>query len=378
MPSQPERILGDPYTVKSDVWSLGISLVELAIGRFPFSASAEESEDAENSRTLSSLQEHASESSTGTAGRMARDDTLRGDNESKGDEAEMAERRRVAKQQAGRLSSSAESPAVQSDASDQLPSPPMHVVPERKMSAGGHQMSIFDLVQYIVNEPAPRLPDGGRWQFSDMVREFVDATLRKEPVGGESLRRGERRRPTPRELLVSISLFLLVFTMLTRCPRIGHCLADRSESCADQCRAVCSIDSIVSDRVLSCDSATLPVFHLQLCYATARMTWLVCSNVSCQCALRLSEGAGSTANPPRSNAMKLRPEMCSFRAIRVGVGWSVQSNSQAERTQQMQWKTSQKTGDVRIEFTSLLMVVSSCALQLYSLSAAISRLNLSS
>ena len=33
---QPERIQGAQYSVKSDVWSLGISLIELALGRFPF------------------------------------------------------------------------------------------------------------------------------------------------------------------------------------------------------------------------------------------------------------------------------------------------------------------------------------------------------
>ncbi|KAI8342846.1 kinase-like domain-containing protein [Chlamydoabsidia padenii] len=32
----PERIKGSPYSVKSDVWSLGITLMELAMGRFPF------------------------------------------------------------------------------------------------------------------------------------------------------------------------------------------------------------------------------------------------------------------------------------------------------------------------------------------------------
>ncbi|KNE64051.1 STE/STE7/MEK1 protein kinase [Allomyces macrogynus ATCC 38327] len=32
----PERIQGQEYTVRSDVWSLGISLLELAIGRFPY------------------------------------------------------------------------------------------------------------------------------------------------------------------------------------------------------------------------------------------------------------------------------------------------------------------------------------------------------
>ncbi|CCX33994.1 kinase-like domain-containing protein [Pyronema domesticum] len=34
----PERIKGAQYSVKSDVWSLGLSLLELAIGRFPFDA----------------------------------------------------------------------------------------------------------------------------------------------------------------------------------------------------------------------------------------------------------------------------------------------------------------------------------------------------
>ena len=37
----PERIQGSPYTVKSDVWSVGLSLMELAIGKFPFSIEGE-------------------------------------------------------------------------------------------------------------------------------------------------------------------------------------------------------------------------------------------------------------------------------------------------------------------------------------------------
>jgi len=35
----PERIRGQPYTVTSDVWSLGITLMELAMNRFPFDTS---------------------------------------------------------------------------------------------------------------------------------------------------------------------------------------------------------------------------------------------------------------------------------------------------------------------------------------------------
>ena len=43
----PERIQGDKYTVKSDVWSFGLTVMELAIGKFPF-ASDQLGDDAEN------------------------------------------------------------------------------------------------------------------------------------------------------------------------------------------------------------------------------------------------------------------------------------------------------------------------------------------
>lgn len=35
---QPERLTGARYSIQSDVWSLGLSLVELSIGRFPIPA----------------------------------------------------------------------------------------------------------------------------------------------------------------------------------------------------------------------------------------------------------------------------------------------------------------------------------------------------
>lgn len=35
----PERIQGAKYSIKSDVWSVGLTVMELAIGRFPFDAS---------------------------------------------------------------------------------------------------------------------------------------------------------------------------------------------------------------------------------------------------------------------------------------------------------------------------------------------------
>lgn len=33
--SQPERLQGTHYSVQSDIWSLGLSLVEMSIGRYP-------------------------------------------------------------------------------------------------------------------------------------------------------------------------------------------------------------------------------------------------------------------------------------------------------------------------------------------------------
>jgi mitogen-activated protein kinase kinase 1 len=32
----PERIKGDEYSFDSDIWSLGLTLVECALGRYPY------------------------------------------------------------------------------------------------------------------------------------------------------------------------------------------------------------------------------------------------------------------------------------------------------------------------------------------------------
>lgn len=41
----PERIQGGAYTVKSDVWSVGLTLMELAVGKFPFQIDGDEGEE---------------------------------------------------------------------------------------------------------------------------------------------------------------------------------------------------------------------------------------------------------------------------------------------------------------------------------------------
>ncbi|UKZ77941.1 hypothetical protein TrVFT333_005673 [Trichoderma virens FT-333] len=93
----PERIQGEKYTVKSDVWSFGLTIMELAIGKFPFAS------------------EHIDDPDAGPAG-------------------------------------------------------------------------ILDLLQQIVNEPAPKLPKSDA--FPSILEDMVQKCLFKEP----------EKRPTPQEL----------------------------------------------------------------------------------------------------------------------------------------------------------------------------------
>lgn len=199
---QPERISGDPYTVKSDVWSLGITLVELAIGRFPFSSEDDQSDSDEDgdddlrahldslSLQLGQLKEDQEEEDLG-------DDTLSPVRPArKAESVQQAEQARESKRASIRSTKPPPSAALSATKKKRKS------VAGVSLAGSGHQMSILELLQYIVNEPAPKLPKA---KFSLFVEEFVDATLRKEPVGYNVKKKGplpkEVARPTPRELL---------------------------------------------------------------------------------------------------------------------------------------------------------------------------------
>lgn len=143
-PSQPERIQGAEYSVKSDVWSLGISLIELALGRFPFSDSYDGPDD-----DLSDLEDEHDLGKTAT-----NRDSLMMQSE------KMA--RRISRRRSKGVS----------------------------LHGGGMTMSIIELMHQIVKEPAPRLGPEGR--FAKEAEEFVDACLLKDP---------DDRKP-PKTLLV--------------------------------------------------------------------------------------------------------------------------------------------------------------------------------
>lgn len=110
----PERLEGSQYSVASDLWSLGLSLVEMSLGMYPI--------PPPDAPTLSAI--------FGTA--LANED----------------------------VGGAVRTPRT--------PRSPGNVRP----------MAIFELLDYIVNQPAPKLPAG---VFSDEMRDFVDRCLKKNP-----------------------------------------------------------------------------------------------------------------------------------------------------------------------------------------------------
>ncbi|KAK7022141.1 Ste7-like protein [Favolaschia claudopus] len=144
----PERIQGAQYTVKSDVWSLGVSLIELALGRFPFSESLSDDSD------LSDLEGTLSPARPGSMNSLA---SLGLPPPRKRNSAAAKKDKRKSK--------------------------------GVSLQGGGMTMSILELLQHIVNEPAPKLTPEGR--FPEQAEAFVDSCLLKDPD----------QRKSPKELL---------------------------------------------------------------------------------------------------------------------------------------------------------------------------------
>ncbi|KAJ7766900.1 ste7-like protein [Mycena metata] len=153
----PERIQGSPYSVKSDVWSLGISLIEIALGRFPFSESLSDDSD------LSDFEGTLSPARPGSMNSLAA---------------------------LGLPPSRKRSSAAATAKKDKRKSKGV------SLQGGGMTMSILELLQHIVNEPAPRLTEG---RFPEEAEAFVDSCLLKDPD----------ERKTPKDLLVCSYIFSL-------------------------------------------------------------------------------------------------------------------------------------------------------------------------
>ncbi|XP_051896199.1 dual specificity mitogen-activated protein kinase kinase 1 [Pristis pectinata] len=115
----PERLQGTHYSVQSDIWSMGLSLVEMAIGRYPIPPP-----DAKELEQIFGC--HMGEDSS----------------------------------------------------SDQSSRPPGR--PGSSFGVDSRPpMAIFELLDYIVNEPPPKLPSG---VFTDEFQDFVNICLIKNPA----------------------------------------------------------------------------------------------------------------------------------------------------------------------------------------------------
>uniref|UniRef100_A0A7N5JKZ9 Dual specificity mitogen-activated protein kinase kinase 2 n=1 Tax=Ailuropoda melanoleuca TaxID=9646 RepID=A0A7N5JKZ9_AILME len=120
----PERLQGTHYSVQSDIWSMGLSLVELSIGRYPI--------PPPDAKELEAI-----------FGRPVVD-------------------------------------GVEGEPHSISPRPRP---PGRPISGHGTDsrpaMAIFELLDYIVNEPPPKLPSG---VFTQDFQEFVNKCLIKNPA----------------------------------------------------------------------------------------------------------------------------------------------------------------------------------------------------
>lgn len=150
---QPERLQGTHYTIQSDIWSLGLSLVEMAIGRYPVPPPG----PIELSKIFGSKYN-----------------------------PDLQENQIITKNHSSFSSNS------------NYRSNSLNFNVNSNMGADTPRLSIFELLDYIVNEPQPTVPAG---VFSSEFKDLVDRCLKKNP--------GER--PDLKTLMVNILFLFLIY-----------------------------------------------------------------------------------------------------------------------------------------------------------------------
>ncbi|KAJ7605977.1 Pkinase-domain-containing protein [Mycena polygramma] len=188
----PERIQGATYSVKSDIWSLGITLLELSVGQFPFSGSFSDSDD-DGDDDLPPPQEMDLDGDAELHPSIQMDvDSSSASHPVDATRPDAYPPRRESLQAEAGASAATPNPYARHRDSLQVPGSAARRAKRRRSKGvslhGGHlTLSIIELMHQIVNEPSPRLPRG---RFGADAEAFVDGCLEKELD----------RRKTPKEL----------------------------------------------------------------------------------------------------------------------------------------------------------------------------------
>ncbi|XP_058794531.1 dual specificity mitogen-activated protein kinase kinase dSOR1 isoform X1 [Phymastichus coffea] len=133
----PERLQGTHYSVQSDIWSLGLSLVEMAIGMYPI--------PPPDDKTIAAIFGKSPSVVAATANDIAANNAV----------------------------TPTKSP------SHRRTNPEKFEYQGTQDPGSPRPMAIFELLDYIVNEPPPKLPSG---IFSDEFTDFVNRCLKKNPA----------------------------------------------------------------------------------------------------------------------------------------------------------------------------------------------------
>ena len=140
----PERICGESYAFDSDVWSLGVSLLECATGRFPYPPEEE-------------MENILDGDGDGSSQEMAKDCSAK----EKEIDASAEEKKKHASSWKEKEETDTRKPPV--------------------------SLGFWDLLDHIVREPAPALPRNGNGNgpgnqtWTSAFRFFLESCLRKTP-----------------------------------------------------------------------------------------------------------------------------------------------------------------------------------------------------